>query len=120
MGVGIDDKAKMEEISADLALQIQAIIRENSKRDWIKNLDLQNKMKSEIEDALFDASTREGFKLSFETMDRILEESLVTAKIDLVANDEYSSNGKGKIRLKGDRVHSPSSKKEDSRNYRIS
>jgi type I restriction enzyme R subunit len=78
-GICLDENDNKEEISADLGLQIESIISNNKVRDWQKNKDCQNNMKNDIEDALLEASKREGFKISFEQIDEILERSIRAA-----------------------------------------
>jgi len=48
--------------------------------DWIHNEDVQNEMKNEIEDYLYDIRKEQCLDLSYDDMDRIMEKCLEIAK----------------------------------------
>jgi type I restriction enzyme R subunit len=69
----------MEKI-ADAAVAIDdAFLRERIV-NWTTNADVQNRMRNDIEDALFDFKSRAGLDLSFEEIDAILEKCLDIAR----------------------------------------
>lgn len=68
-----------KEISADIGIEIDRIIRENLVVDWHRKQDVQNKMRQAIEDYLFELKS-ENLDLGFEKMDEIIEKSIEIAK----------------------------------------
>ncbi len=62
-----------ETLAAELAVTIDDIIGRLRKVDWAEDPDVQNRMKIEIEDAIFALKAQQGWTLSFDTIDRILE-----------------------------------------------
>lgn len=74
------DGIDMIEISADVALKIDEIIRNNIVVDWQMKDNVQNSMRQEIEDYLFSVKGRFEINLDFEQMDDIIEKSLEVAK----------------------------------------
>lgn len=69
-----------KETAADLAKRIDKIILNNKYVDWIKNIDLQNKIINNIEDVLFDFKKSQKINLSYADMDFIINESVTVAK----------------------------------------
>ncbi len=69
-----------KEVAARAALQIDEIIRKNKVVDWITNLDVQNAMRNEIDDYLYELREESGFDLSLDDMDLIVENSIDIAK----------------------------------------
>jgi type I restriction enzyme R subunit len=69
-----------KEVAARAALQIDEIIRKNKVVDWIANLDVQNAMRNEIDDYLYELREESGVDLSFDDMDLIVENSIDIAK----------------------------------------
>ena len=57
----------------NLALEIDDIIKENSKVDWHDNIDVHNKIAQEIDDIIFDYTSKMGIEISFEDIDKIIE-----------------------------------------------
>ncbi len=73
------DGGLMEKV-ADAAVAIDdAILRERIV-NWTTNPDVQNRMRNEIEDALFDLKSRTRLDLSFDEIDAILEKCLDIAR----------------------------------------
>jgi type I restriction enzyme R subunit len=68
------------EVAALAALQIDEIIRRNKVVDWIANLDVQNSMRNEIDDYLYELREESGVDLSLDDMDLIVENSIDVAK----------------------------------------
>lgn len=72
--------AASKETAALAALQIDEIIRKNKVVDWIANLDVQNAMRNEIDDYLYELREESGVDLSLDDMDLIVENSIDVAK----------------------------------------
>jgi type I restriction enzyme R subunit len=69
------------EHSADAALAIDHIVLERRCVDWTHNADVQNRMKTEIEDFLFDLKDSENIPLSLEDIDQILDRCVDIARV---------------------------------------
>ncbi|MCK4869826.1 MAG: type I restriction endonuclease subunit R [Gammaproteobacteria bacterium] len=70
----------LEGLLADAALGIDTVIQKNSIVSWANNPDVQNHMRNEIEDILFDVKGRIVFEVSLEEIDAIIERSINVAK----------------------------------------
>lgn len=57
----------------NLSLKIDEVIKENSKVDWHNNIDVHNKIAQEIDDIIFDYTTKTGIEISFDDIDKIIE-----------------------------------------------
>lgn len=64
-----DNRDKVADLSADIA----DIISEYSKVDWTSNTDIHKKISHALDDLLYDYSDNNGWDLSFETMDKIID-----------------------------------------------
>ncbi|WP_411680219.1 type I restriction endonuclease subunit R [Clostridium thailandense] len=62
-----------EEDLGTVALEIDNVIKENSKVDWHDNLDVHNKIAQEIDDVLYDYTSKTGVEISFDDIDKIIE-----------------------------------------------
>ena len=71
---------EIEDILAELALDLDALIEQNRIVDWVSNSDVQNKMKIEMEDCLYDYKQKHGFEITYDHIDEILEKCLEIAK----------------------------------------
>jgi type I restriction enzyme R subunit len=69
------------EQSANAALAIDRIVLERRCVDWSHNADVQNRMKTEIEDYLFNLKDEHGIPLTLEDMDQILEHCIDIARL---------------------------------------
>ena len=58
---------------AALSAEITEIIKEYSKIDWTSNTDIHKKISHALDDVLYDYSDNNGWELSFEIMDKIIE-----------------------------------------------
>ena len=65
---------------ADLAVQIDEAIQKKLRVDWTTNPDVQNEMRNEIDDLLYEAKASKGVTLSSEDMDAIIERAIDIAK----------------------------------------
>ena len=57
----------------ELALQIDNVIKENSKVDWYDNIDVHNKIAQEIDDILYEYTNKTGIEIPFDDIDKIIE-----------------------------------------------
>ena len=70
----------LKEMIAEAAARIDdAILRERIV-NWTTNNDVQNRMRNEIEDALFDLKSHTGIELSYVEVDLMLERCLDIAR----------------------------------------
>jgi len=68
------------EFSADIGLKIDDIIQESLVVDWVDNTDIQNMMLNTIEEYLYEVKDQNGVSLSYDDIDRIMEQSLGVAR----------------------------------------
>ncbi len=59
--------------SADAAIEIDRIIEQRKCVDWTQNEDVMNRMRTDIEDFLFEMKDKENIPLTLEDIDSILE-----------------------------------------------
>jgi type I restriction enzyme R subunit len=70
----------MKDVVAAAAARIDDAILGERIVNWTTNADVQNKMRTEIEDALFDMRSEMGIELSFDEIDALLERCLDIAR----------------------------------------
>ncbi len=75
------EEDKMEEILADTALLIDEMIEKRRIVNWITNPDIQNLMRTDIEDVLFSLKDRTKLDFTFDTIDNIMEQCISIAKV---------------------------------------
>ncbi len=68
-------------LGADAALQIEKIIEDKHVVNWTQNPDVQNQMRNEIDDYLYDVKHRLGIPMSVEDIDVIMEKCLDVARV---------------------------------------
>ncbi len=68
-------------IATEMAIEIDRIIRETRVVDWTSNPDVQNEMRNQIEDCLYELKKHRGIGLGPEEMDSILESSINIARV---------------------------------------
>ena len=73
------EELSLEEWFSDIALAIDEIIERNRIVQWTDNQDIQNRMRIEIEDWLFDFANQKGFEIDFEIVDDILDRCIDVA-----------------------------------------
>ncbi|MBD2427584.1 HsdR family type I site-specific deoxyribonuclease [Phormidium sp. FACHB-1136] len=71
----------LKELSVDIALRIESIVNEHRIVNWTQNIDVQNRMKTIIEDMLFEIQDEYDFELHFDTIDIILEKCVDIARV---------------------------------------
>lgn len=69
-----------EENKAEIALAIDRIIEQKRIVQWVDNQDIQNRMRTEIEDWLFDYAQQNGVTIDFGIVDDILDRCIDVAK----------------------------------------
>lgn len=77
------EPAAFDEQLAQIAISLDSIILGNRIVNWTADMDIQNRMRTEIEDDIFDRSDAMGFDISFDQMDDILNRCLDVAKVRL-------------------------------------
>ena len=75
------DGKDLQELEANAALRIDEIIRREKIVNWTTNADVQNRMKTEIEDYLHHVKEEHDIRLTFEEIDGILERCLGIARV---------------------------------------
>lgn len=70
-----------DELIADMALLIDDTIERLRIVNWTNNVDVQNRIRTAIEDALFDFQKAQGITISFAEIDAIMERCIATAKV---------------------------------------
>jgi len=78
-----EDKTEIKNLSGELASSIAEIIDNNRIVNWQTNIDVQNQMKIQIEDYLFDTLENYDIELDFDSIDFILDKCISTAIIRL-------------------------------------
>ncbi|HTV48653.1 MAG TPA: HsdR family type I site-specific deoxyribonuclease [Phycisphaerae bacterium] len=79
------NSADVRQIGAVAAIRIDQIISDHRIVDWTTNPDVQNKMKTEIEDFLFEFEKTLGLTISFDDIDRIMEQCIEIARVRYAA-----------------------------------
>ena len=74
------DPAQAESVGAEAAVAIDQIIDRGRVVNWTENTDVQNRMKTEIEDELFELSDRHDVPLSYADIDLLLDGVLSVAR----------------------------------------
>ena len=71
------DEAKEAEISpefvAEIAEEITKIVANHSQVDWTNNKTIHDRISQDIDDLFYDYEKEQGLKLSFDTIDKIIE-----------------------------------------------
>jgi len=70
----------MAELLAEVACEIETVIRKQNIIGWRNNADAQNRMRNDLDDLLFSLQRTKGITLTFEQMDAILEAVLRIAR----------------------------------------
>lgn len=74
-------KAKLEDVGAEVAVGIEELVMKNRIVGWTDNPDIQNQIRTRIEDYLFEVKTRLNLHLSFEQIDAIMDGCIEIAKV---------------------------------------
>ncbi|MGE3595798.1 MAG: type I restriction endonuclease subunit R [Dehalococcoidia bacterium] len=74
-------KVELDDIAAaDLAARIDDLILARRKVDWVNDIDVQNQMKTAIEDELFELQQRRSIMIEFKLIDRLLDRLIDVAR----------------------------------------
>lgn len=76
----------IQEIGVDIAIKTKEIITRLKKRDWMHDIDVINRIKDELEDYLFSIKGRFEFNWNFDTIDRLIEQTIDIAKSREIQN----------------------------------
>jgi type I restriction enzyme, R subunit len=75
------EQSRLMNIASEMALKIEQIIEKHKIRDWVRNTDIQNQMKAEIEDYLFDeVQAKQNVKIDTTMLDEILDRLIELAR----------------------------------------
>ena len=64
----------------DMSIKISQIVEKHRIVDWFKSKDIQNRIKNEIEDYIYEHKGNIGVSIDFDSIDRIMDETIKTAK----------------------------------------
>ena len=78
--IELPKNVSLEDFVSRLSMQIEKCIRNHLVVHWSTDIDVQNRMRQEMEDTLFDIKDELGIDLSFEKIDEIMEKCLDIAK----------------------------------------
>jgi type I restriction enzyme R subunit len=71
----------VNEVSTEAALQFDEIVERHRIVDWGTNSDIQNRIRQDFEDYLFELKARTGMTFGFDSIDSILDECIAVAKV---------------------------------------
>lgn len=75
------ERARLLELAKEMSLTIEQIIERHKIRDWVRNTDVQNEMKRDIEDYLFDeVQPKFGVNIDITMLDEILDRLIDLAR----------------------------------------
>lgn len=77
---GADAADSSGDLLADMAIALEAIIAQRKVRDWTRNSDVQNAMRNELEDYLYDLRASRQIDLAPDVMDRVVNTVIELAK----------------------------------------
>lgn len=81
LGAAVADQQQARTISTDAAIGIDGVITAHRIVNWTSNADVQNRMKTGIEDFLFELKKAHGLSLTFDDIDRIMEQCIDIARL---------------------------------------
>lgn len=68
-----DEEYGQTNVLGDIALEIDQIMMNNTKRDWHENKDVHNKIALEIDDLIYEFTEKYSIELTFDDIDKIIE-----------------------------------------------
>ena len=77
---GHEPQGDVQDLLAETAARIDDAILHEKIVNWTTNMDVQNRMRNDIEDAIFDLKNKAGLDLTFEEIDKILDDCLDVAR----------------------------------------
>ena len=69
----------ISEIVSDISLEVTKIIEKHDTVDWQTNKDIHNKIAQDIDDLFYELEKSHGFKVDFDTIDKIIENVITVA-----------------------------------------
>jgi len=72
----VADRTKLDLVSEEAAVAIDDVIEKRRVVNWTENADVQNRMRTEIEDELFELGSRHHVALTLDDIDKVMEESI--------------------------------------------
>ncbi len=76
----LPDGCLSEDVLAEIAVQVEALIEGHKIRDWEDNPDVHNSMRNEIEDYLYAIEEAQGVRFSNVELDEIIEQVIDIAR----------------------------------------
>lgn len=76
MAAYVADKSRLDQLSEEAAVAIDDVIERRRVVNWADNADVQNRMRTEIEDELFELGSRHQVALTLDDIDKVMEESI--------------------------------------------
>lgn len=70
------DRAVLDRMSEEAAVAIDDVMEKRRVVNWTENADVQNRMRTDIEDELFELSTKHGVDITLDDIDKVMEESI--------------------------------------------
>jgi type I restriction enzyme, R subunit len=74
------DKATLDQVSEEVTVAIDDVIERRRVVNWTENADVQNRMRMEIEDALFELGSKHDITLTLDDIDNVMEESIALGR----------------------------------------
>jgi type I restriction enzyme, R subunit len=75
------DVPDIDKILAEAALMVESLVEKYRVVNWINDVDTQNRMRTAIEDLMFEIKDTNGWNITFESIDKIMEECIGVAKV---------------------------------------
>jgi type I restriction enzyme R subunit len=69
-----------DELKAEIAVQIEALIEQHKIRDWVDNSEVLNLMRNAIDDYLYSIAESHGIRFSNVELDEIIEQVIDIAR----------------------------------------
>ncbi len=73
------DIAQNVEIVCDIAIRVTEIVKKHDTVDWHNNKDIHNRIAQDIDDYFYELETQKGFKVDFDTIDKLIDHVLTVA-----------------------------------------
>lgn len=73
------DIAQNIDVVCDIAIKVTEIVKKHDTVDWHNNKDIHNRIAQDIDDYFYELETQKGFKVDFDTIDRLIDNVLTVA-----------------------------------------
>src|SRR5947207_518328 len=74
------DKTLLDQVSEEATVAIDQVIEKRRVVNWTENADVQNRMRTDIEDELFELSSKHGVAITLDDVDKVMEESITLGR----------------------------------------